>query len=151
MIYIAIDFFTLDDRYFPCIAAVPLFTISTTFGNAHARCCTREAPLTQAATQVGSSLLDSSMLRLFREATMSPLIVFTSSTTCFAGTNSIGIDLITVKDRFFLSIGHQRTSAISSCCKPTNQHSTCSRKYVAWKYTLQFISTFERNISLSLQ
>ena len=57
----------------------------------------------------------------------------------------------------FLSIGHQRQSAISSCCEPGDQiaqwleHTTCSRKYVAWKYTLQFISTFGRNISLSLQ
>ena len=56
--------------------------------------------------------VDSSMLWLFREAIMSPLIVFTSSPTCFAGTNSIGIDLITMKDRFFLSIG-PRASATS--------------------------------------
>ena len=112
----AIDLFTSEDRYFLWIAAVPLFTIPTTFGNAHARCYTREAPLTQSATQVGSSLLDSSMLWLFREAITYPIIVFTSIPTCFAGTKSIAIDLITVKDRFFLSIGRQRQSAISSCC-----------------------------------
>ena len=61
-------------------------TITTTFGNAHARCYTREAPLTQSVTQVGSSLLDGSMLWLFRETVTSPKIVFTSSPTCFAGT-----------------------------------------------------------------
>ena len=53
--------------------------------------------------QVGSSLLDSSMLWLFCEAMPSPIIVFTSIPTCFAGTNSIAIDLITVKDRFCFS------------------------------------------------
>ena len=61
----------------------------------------REAPLTQSATEVRSSLLDSSMLWLFRETIMSPIIIFTSSPTCFAGTNAIGIGLITVKDRIF--------------------------------------------------
>ena len=103
IIVIAIDLFTSEDQYFLWIAAVPLFTIPTTFGNAHARCYTRETPLIQSATQVGSSQLDSSMLWLFREATTSPIIIFTSIPTCFAGTNSIAIDLITVKDRFFLS------------------------------------------------
>ena len=102
LIVIAIDLFTSEDRYFLLIAAVPLFTIST-FGNAHARCYTREAPLIQSATQVGSSQLDSPMLWLFREAITSPIIVFTSIPTCFAGTNSIAIDLITVKDWFFFS------------------------------------------------
>ena len=61
----------------------------------------RKAPLTQSATQVRSSLLAISMLWLFREPIMSPIIIFTSSPTCFAGTNTIAIGLITVKDRFF--------------------------------------------------
>ena len=60
--------------------------------------------------------LNSSMLWLFHEAITCPIIVFTSSPTCFAGTNSIAIDLMTAKDRFFFSIIHQRQSAISSCC-----------------------------------
>ena len=78
IINIAIDLFTSEDRYFLWIVAVPLFTIPTTFVNAHAWCYTREAPLSQSATQVRSSLLDSSMLWLFREAITSPIIVFTS-------------------------------------------------------------------------
>ena len=106
---------SIDNRYFnrfihigrPIFSvnrsSASLFTIPTTFGNAHARCYTREAPLIQSTTQVGSSQLDSSMLWLFREAMTSPIIVFTSIPTCFAGTNSIAIDLITVKDRFFFS------------------------------------------------
>ena len=147
-------FIHIEDQYFLWIAAVPLFTIPTTFGNTHARCYTREAPLTQSATQVGLSLLDSSMLWLFHEAITSPIIVFTSIPTCFACTNPIAIDSITVKDRFE-SIGHQRQSAISSCCDQVIaqwlQHSTCSRKYVAWKYSLQFIYTFGHNIGLSLK
>ena len=53
---------------------------------------------------------------LFREAITSLIIVFTSSPTCFAGTNSIAIDLMTVKHRFFFSIGHQQQFAISSSC-----------------------------------
>ena len=43
IIVIAIDLFTSEDRYFLWIAAVPLFTIPTTFGNAHVRCYSREA------------------------------------------------------------------------------------------------------------
>ena len=89
IIDIAIDLFTSVDRYFLWIAAMPLFTIPTTFRNAHARCYTCEAPLTQSATQVRSSPLNSSMLWLFREAITSPIIVFTTSPTCFVGTNSI--------------------------------------------------------------
>ena len=54
----------------------------------------RKAPLTQSATQVRSSLLDSLMLWLFREPILSPIIIFTSSPTCFAGTNAIAIGLI---------------------------------------------------------
>ena len=100
IIVIAIDLFTSEDQYFLWIAAVPLFTIPTTFGNAHVRCYTREAPLIQSATQVESSLLDSSMLWLFREAITSPIIVFTSIPTCFAGTNSIAINLITVERKW---------------------------------------------------
>ena len=80
---------------------MPLFTIPTTFENAHARYYTHEALLTQSVTQVGSSLLDSSMLWLFRKAITSPIIVSTSSLTCFTDTNSIAIDLITVKNQFF--------------------------------------------------
>ena len=62
---------------------------------------------------------------------------------------------------FCLSIGHQpgatsdNPAAISSCCDQVVaqwlQHSTCSRKHVAWKYSLKFICTFRRNISLPLQ
>ena len=87
IIDIAIDLFTSEDRYCLWIAAVPLFTIPTTFGNVHAWCYTREAPLTQSATQVRSSLLDSSMLWLFRKAITTPIIVFTSSATSFAEGN----------------------------------------------------------------
>ena len=101
IIDIAINLFPSEDQYFLWITAVPLFTIPTTFENAHARCYTHEAPLTQSVTQVGSSLLDSSMLWLFRKAITSPIIVSTSSPTCFTGTNSIAIDLITVKNQFF--------------------------------------------------
>ena len=125
---------SIDNRYCNRFIHIrrPIFSVNRSsasvynpndFGNAHARCYTREAPLIQSATQVGSSQLDSSMLWLFREAITSPIIVFTSIPTCFAGTNSIAIDLITVKDRFFfLSIGHQpgatsdNPAAISSCC-----------------------------------
>ena len=35
------------------------------------------------------------------DCSVKPIIVFTSIHTCFAGTNSIAINLITVKDRFF--------------------------------------------------
>ena len=104
IIVIAIDLFTSEDRYFLWIAAVSLFTIPTTFRNAHALCYTREAPLIQSATKSDHRYSTAqSMLWLFREARTSPIIVFAPIPTCSAGTNSIAIDLITVKDRFFFS------------------------------------------------
>ena len=46
-------------------------------------CYTREAPLTQSANWVsGSSLLNSSILLLFRQPLTSSIIVFTSCPTC---------------------------------------------------------------------
>ena len=51
------------------------------------RCYTRDPLAFQSATSAGSSLLDSSMLLLFREAVASP-ILFTSSPTLFARINS---------------------------------------------------------------
>ena len=45
-------------------------------------CYTREAPVAQSATWVGSSLLDSSMLLLFRQPIKSPMILCTASPTC---------------------------------------------------------------------
>ena len=45
-------------------------------------CYTHEALVTQSATWVRSSLLDSLMLLLFRQPITSPIIVFTSSPTC---------------------------------------------------------------------
>ena len=87
----------------------------------------------------------------FRVPITSPIIVFTSSPTCFAGNNSIAIDLFTVKDRLLLSIGHQQQSAISFCCDQViAQWLPRFQEYVTWKYLLQFISTFGRNKSLSL-
>ena len=130
----------LAERSFCRKSSMNMFTIPTTFRNAHALCYTPEALLTQSATQVGSLLLDSSMLWQFREAITSPIIVFTSSTPCFG-------------------IGHQRQSAISSCCdlvilwlcNDWSMPRAPEKKHIAWKYSLQFISTFGRNISLSLQ
>ena len=55
------------------------------------------------------------VLLLFRQPIASPIIVITSSPTCCASTNSIAIDLITMKDPFCQSIGHQQQSAIFSC------------------------------------
>ena len=106
---------SIDNRY--CNRFIhlgrPIFTVNSSCAPVYnpdhiwERACacrsgnTREALLTQSATQVGSSLPDSSMLWQFREPIMSPIIVFTSSPTCFAGINAKAIDLITVKDRFF--------------------------------------------------
>ena len=73
------------------------------------RCYTREPPVIQSATRVVSSLLDRSMLSLFHEPIMSPIIVFTSSPICLASKNSIAIDLITIKDRL---LQHRRPAYI---------------------------------------
>ena len=52
------------------------------------------------------------MLLLLHEPITSPVIVFTSSHTYFDGKNTIAIDLITMKDWFFCSIGDQQQSTI---------------------------------------
>ena len=93
IIDIAIDLFTSKDRYFLWIVAVPLFTISTTFGTTHARsylAALRRDPLVSPSCDPGriivwSSSLDSSMLLLYRKPVTSPILVFTSNPTCFAG------------------------------------------------------------------
>ena len=57
-----------------------------------------------------------------------------NSPTCFAGTNSIAIDLITMKDRFFSQHRPPAIRHFSNSCDPMwlhNDHSTGSRKYVA--------------------
>ena len=48
-------------------------------------CYTREAAVSQSATRVGSSLLDSSMLLLFCQPITSPIIEVTSGPTCLLG------------------------------------------------------------------
>ena len=97
-------------------SAATVFTTQTTFGIAHARCYTRVELPTEAATRVGSSLLDSLTVP---STHFVPKIVFTFSPICHACTNSIAIYLIIMRDFIFLCIDpHQQTaiSAISSGC-----------------------------------
>ena len=82
--------------------AVTVFTISTTFGIAHARCYTRAERTAQSATPVGSSLLD--YLTVLSTHYV-PKIVFTFSLICRACTNSIAIYSIITRYFIFLCIG----------------------------------------------
>ena len=116
------------------------------------RCYTREPPVIQSATRVVSSLLDRSMLSLFHEPIMSPIIVFTSSPTCLASKNSIAIDLITIKDRF---LQHRRPATIwyffldSGDCAMSWAFRVL-QKICRIEYSLQFVCPFGNNISLSM-
>ena len=135
--------------------AATVFTISTTFGIAHARCYTRTERATKFATRVGSSLLDSFTVPSTHYVRK---IVCTFSPICRACTNSIAIYLIIMIEFIFLCIGpHQQSqtssfqhrefaairhfvwlvviltagSGTSLVIAQWLEHSTCSRKYVA--------------------
>ena len=147
IVAIAIGLLTSGERYFLWITAVPLsrrrFTITTTFGIAHARCYTRAERTTQSATRVGSSLLDSLTVPSTHYV---PKLVFTFSPISRACTNSIAICLIIMRYFIFLWIGPYQWPVISSgwlwelvtADSGTNlmiaqwlEHSACSRKYIA--------------------
>ena len=76
-------------------------------------CHTGKAPVAKSPTRVGSSLLDSSKLLLFRQPITSPIIVFTSGPTCLQSFKWPW------KMNYFFSIGHQLRAtsnpAISTC------------------------------------
>ena len=139
IIDIAIDLFTSKDRYFLCHhSGGSVYNPDNVWERAFAYLygsVTLAIPLSaKAATRIGSSLLDNSMLLLFHE----PYYVFNNcifnSPTCFAGTNSIAVDLINMKDRFFSQHPPQAIRHFSNSCDPMwlhNDHSTGSRKYVA--------------------
>ena len=69
---------------------------------------------------------DSSMLLLFRESITSPMIIFTSGPTCFAGANSIAIDVFKIKGRFFPTatrcLGRARYRMVNSCACAAAAH-----------------------------
>ena len=136
IIDIAIGSFTPEDRYFLWITALPLWAYNRDhiWDRACACLCyTHKTPFTQSVTRVGSSLLDA--LTVLSTITF-PVIVFTSSPTCFAGTISVAINLIAMKDLFFFSvlIGHQSATIVLWSCDWIAQwlkNSTSSRKYVS--------------------
>ena len=99
----AINLFTSEVWWFLWIAAMPLLTILTTFGNAHAHIGVTLVSRRSPNLRPESDHHYSSMLLLFRELIMSPVILFTSSPTCFAGTSSTAIHFINMKDFFAAS------------------------------------------------
>ena len=112
IVTIAIDLLTSEDQYFHSSAsASTVFTIPTTFGIAHAQCCTRAERATQSVTRLGSSLLDS--LTVLSTYYVSK-VVFTFHLICRACTNSIAIYLIIMRYFSFLCIGLHQQSTISS-------------------------------------
>ena len=87
-----------------------------------------------------------------------PRIILTSpdsSPTCYAYTNSIAIDEITMKDwmgRDCVSARICRSWCDVQWIYTVILHSTYSKRYVKYKkYSSQFISTFKCNIRLSLE
>ena len=88
-------------------SAATVFTIPTTFGIAHAPCCTRAERATQSAARVGSSLFD---FLTVPSTHYVPKIVFTFSAICRACKNSIAIYLIIMRDLIFFFSASARTS-----------------------------------------
>ena len=96
-----IDLFTSEDRYLPWITTAPVFTIPTTLGVAHARVtlAMHRSPNLRTgwriiATQQLDSLTLPSTPYVFNNC-----IYFYSH--LLAGTNSIAIDIMAMKDYFF--------------------------------------------------
>ena len=125
-------------------------------------CYTREAPVTQSATWVGSPLLDSSMLLLFRSTHyVSNNCIYVRS-HLFAGTDSIAIDLMTMEEWLFSQHRppapcHQQSCyffilavVIAGDCTMTLAFHML-QKICRIKTSLQFISIFGRNATLSLE
>ena len=81
-------------------SAATVFTMSTTFGIAHAPCYTRAERATQSAARVGSSLFD---FLTVPSTHYVHKIVFTFSPICRACKNSIVIYLIVMRDLIFFS------------------------------------------------
>ena len=81
-------------------SAATVFTMSTTFGIAHAPCYTRAERATQSAARVGSSLFD---FLTVPSTHYVHKIVFTFSPICRACKNSIAIYLIVMRDLIFFS------------------------------------------------
>ena len=113
-------------------------------------CYTREAPVAQSATWVGSSLLDSSMLLLFRQPITSPIIVFTSGPTCLLVQIILSASATSPAPPAILPF------LLVGCCDcrwlrndfsiPHAPEKMCHKKT-----SLKFISTFGRNTTLSLE
>ena len=126
-------------------SAATVFTIPTTFGNAHAPCYTRAEWATQSAARVGSSLFD---FLTDPSTHYVPKIVFTFSPICRACKNSIAIYLIIMRDFFSLhrpapAIRHwvfwlvvivTAGSGTSLVIAQWLEHSTCTKNMSHKKY-----------------
>ena len=150
-----IDLFTSEDRYLPWITTAPVFTIPTTLGVAHARVtlAMHRSPNLRTgwriiATQQLDSLTLPSTPYVFNNC-----IYFYSH--LLAGTNSIAIDIMAMKDYF----SQHRTQTIrhffplgrcvaGDCAMTLAFHvlqKICRIKISSW-----FISTFGRDIPLPM-
>ena len=127
IITFVIDLLTSEDRYFLWITAVPLprwcLQFPTTFGIAHAPCCTRAERATQSAGWVGSSLFD---FLTVPSTHYVPKIVFTFSPICRAFKNSIAIYLIIMRDLIFTRGQFWPSGIVVACVCP------CVRQ--SWAY-----------------
>ena len=146
-----LDLFTSEGRYLPWITTAPVFTILTTLGIAHARVTLarhRSPNLRPGCRIIASQQLDyltvPSTPYVFNNC-----IYFLSN--LLAGTNSIAIDLMTMKDYFSPTIRHFFPLAVviaGDCAMTLVFH--VLQKICRLKISLQFISTFGRNIALPL-
>ena len=151
-----IDLFTSEDRYLPWITTAPVFTLPTTLGIAHARVTLarhRSPNLRTGCRIIATQQLDSLTVPS-TPYVFSNCIYFLSH--LLGGTNTIAIDFNGHERLFFLSIGPQQ-SAISSrwgaviagdCAMTLAFH--VLQKVCRIKISLQFISTYRRDIPLPL-
>ena len=148
-----IDLFTSEDRYLPWITTAPVFTIPTTLGIAHARVPLakyRSPNLRPGCRIIATHQLDS--LPVPSTPYVFNICIYFQS-NLLAGTNSIAIDLMTMKDYFFSAstIHHFFPLAVviaGDCAMTLAFH--VLQKICRMNISLQFISTFGRNITLPL-
>ena len=99
--YVTIDLFTSEDRYFPWITMAPLFTIPTIFGIAHAHVtlARHQSPNLRPECRIIATRKLDSLTVPSPHYVSNNCIYFQSH--LLAGTASIAIDLMTMKDYFF--------------------------------------------------
>ena len=151
-----INLFTSEDRYLPWITTVPVFTLPTTLGIAHARVTLARHRLPNRRSRcriIATQQLDSLTVPWTPYVFNNCILVFTSSPTCLLVQHNC--DRFNGHERLFFSqhrpptIRHFFPLGSCDCRWLRNDVSIpCAPENMSHKISLQFISTFGHDIPL---